>query len=83
MNLLEYRADDRVAFGNLKPGTTKTGASKSGWPKPYVAKAGDTFRSIASHFYGAPTKWQQIAKYNGLLISAKLKKNQHLKVPAP
>lgn len=70
VTLLEYRADDRAAFKGLMPGkkTTANGSSKSGWPKVYHVKKGDTLRKVAARkeIYGDASKWKPIGKANGI-----------------
>lgn len=90
VNLLEYRADDRTAFKGILPGSSKStnaGASKSGWPKRYVVKAGDTLAKIAIHFYGDSKKWKDIADANGIrdpaIVASGQYKGKTIIIPAP
>lgn len=84
VSLLEYQADDRVAFANL-PLYLKNGTSKTGWPKSYVIKAGETLQSVAAkkEFYGDATKWTLIADANGLRDPTAAKVGSTLRIPAP
>jgi hypothetical protein len=83
VSLLQYVDDDRVAFKGLQPASSPTGKSKSGWPKTYTAKAGDTLNTIAKHFYGDASKWKKIGDANGIRDPRSVKKNQKLRIPAP
>lgn len=84
VNLLQYVSDDRTTFKGLQPGTkTKQGKSKSGWPKSYVAKKGETLKEIAKKFYGDASKWKVIATANKIRDPNSVKAGQTLRVPAP
>lgn len=50
----------------------------------YVAKAGETLKSIARKLYGKPDRWRVLAELNpGLRPTAKLKAGQAIKLPPP
>lgn len=84
VNLLEYRADDRTAFANLMPGAkASTGKSKTGWPKTYTVKAGDTLQKIAASVYKDAGKWKKIATANKIRDPRNLKGHRTLRLPAP
>lgn len=84
VNLLQYVADDRTAFKNLAPGgAIATGSSKSGWPKTYTAKTGDTLNSIAKRFYGDASKWKKIGNANGIIDPKAVKQGQKIRIPSP
>lgn len=87
INILEYVAEDRVAFANIRlASTTKTGKSSSGWPKKYKVKAGDkSLSQIASRkeVYGKASLWRKIADANGITDPRSIKVGEVLKVPKP
>lgn len=88
INLLEYRAEDLTEFRGIQPGKvtsskTTTTKSKSGWPKTYVVKSGDSLSKIAAHFYGQSSKWHIIANANNIRDPQKLKVGAKLRIPAP
>jgi nucleoid-associated protein YgaU len=86
ISLLEYRADDRVAFKGIKPGAvtaSKTSKGKSGWPKTYTVVKGDTLSKIAAKFYGQPSKWSIIAKANNIRDPNNPRVGNVLTIPAP
>lgn len=83
VHVMQYVADDRVSFANIKLGSQ--GTSKTGWPKTYVVKAGDTLGKIAVHFYHDVTKWKKIADANGIRDPKNLSKYVHktIRIPKP
>lgn len=85
VNLLQYVADDRAALANVAVGSSQGGttASKSGWPKQYTVKSGDTLQKIASKEYGDSSKWKLIADANNIRDGSSLKAGTTLRIPAP
>lgn len=82
VNLLEYRGDDRAAFKSPKLSIVG-GKSKTGWPKKYVTKKGDTLQSVAVHFYKNAAKWKKIADANSIRDPKTVVKGTTLTIPAP
>lgn len=83
VNLIEYVADDRAAFKRLDPFSKAKGKSKSGWPKRYVVRPGDTLAKIALRFYKNAGKWHGIAKANNIRDPRNLKVGRTITIPAP
>lgn len=93
VNLLEYRAEDVAAFKSISPGlvhnnsTTTSKGGKSGWPKNYTVKSGDTLAGIAAHEYGDASKWRKISDANNIrdpnIIKQPSQVGRVLKIPAP
>ncbi|HOW90060.1 MAG TPA: LysM peptidoglycan-binding domain-containing protein, partial [Elusimicrobiales bacterium] len=54
------------------------------WPKLHKIAAGDTLRSLASQYYGAPTLWERIYDANQANISRGLPiEGSIFRIPAP
>ena len=85
VNLMEYVGADRVAFANIKPGTSGkvTGKSKTGWPKTHIVKPGETMAKIAVKYYKNSKLWSKISKANGIRDPKTIKPGQTLRIPAP
>lgn len=97
VNLIQYVAEDRVAFANIKmpsinPGKNGNGKGSSGksssggnWPKWYTVLPGDTLPKIAAKFYHNSNKWRRIAEANNIrdprLFGTWLFKK--IRIPAP
>jgi LysM repeat protein len=79
INLLQYVAEDRVAFSKLPQAKPGGGA----WPKHYVWKKGDTLRKVAAHFYHNSKKWKLIAKANNIRDPKSIKPKRVLRIPKP
>ncbi len=56
-------------------------AAPAGEGKTYTIQSGDTFSSIALHFYGDESKWTAIAKANPLVDPTRLKVGKVIKIP--
>lgn len=80
LQLLEYR--DTV----LTVSPAKRVAAPSSTAKPsgrvYTVKAGDTLSKIAQAQLGKTSRWQEIARVNGLPLAAVIRVGQKLRLPA-
>lgn len=86
VNLMQYLAEDRVAFSRMPPGTragSKDKPGSKGFQKPYTVVTGDTIQKIANKVYkdAKATDWKLITKANGITDPRTLKVGQSLKVP--
>jgi nucleoid-associated protein YgaU len=80
VNLLEYRPDDNEAFRSPIPHVAK-GKGKTGKPKVYTAKKGDTLSKIAQKFYGNASKWKLIADANHIRDPKTVDAGDRLRIP--
>jgi hypothetical protein len=89
IHLLQYVQGDRVAFKNIKLGSsvqakpTKGQIAPKGWKETVVARHGDTLKKIASRVYhpANPGDWKIIAKANNIRDPNHLKVNQKIRIP--
>ena len=82
-DLLEYRPGDVVIVKSdpAKRSTQRNGTPPRSKAKTYTVKKGDTLSKIAARLLGSASKWQAIAKANGLRNPNSLKVGQVLKLP--
>ncbi len=56
-------------------------ATSGGAEQPYTIKSGDNLSHIAQRFYGAASKYTQVAQANGIADPDKIKVGQELSLP--
>jgi nucleoid-associated protein YgaU len=86
VNLIQYVADDRLAFSKLPQGKrhlSPATAGSKGYQKHYTVQRGDTLAKIANKVYKQPkpNDWKLIAKANKIRDPRSIKVGQVLKIP--
>ncbi|AXC11487.1 LysM domain protein [Acidisarcina polymorpha] len=56
-------------------------ATSGGAEQPYTIKSGDNLSHIAQRFYGAASKYSEVAKANGIADPDKIKVGQTINLP--
>ena len=79
VNLLQYVAEDRVAFSSIAAAKPGGGA----WPKHYTWRKGDTLQKLAAKFYHNSAKWHKIAAANNIRDPKNIKPGRVLTIPKP
>jgi LysM repeat protein len=79
INMIQYVADDRVAFSRLPNVQPGAGA----WPKHHVWHAGDTLQRLAAYFYHNSKRWNWIADANNIRDPKSIKVGRVIKIPKP
>lgn len=83
IELLEYRPGDVVVVRQsaTKRSQVRNGTPAKTKPKTYTVRKGDTLSAISARLLGSASKWQTIAKLNGIRNPNNLKVGQTLKLP--